>query len=56
MQFINRTEELQSLEQEYKRKGGSFVVIYGRRRTGKTTLIRKFLENKPGIYYLPWPW
>lgn len=52
MQFVNRTEELASLESEYRRKGGSFVVMYGRRRTGKTTLIRKFIENKHALYFL----
>ncbi|MEO8149361.1 MAG: ATP-binding protein [Bacteroidia bacterium] len=52
MEFINRTAELASLQSEYSRKGGSFVVVYGRRRTGKTTLIRKFLEGKEAVYYL----
>lgn len=52
MAFINRTEELASLQSEYTRKGGSFVIVYGRRRTGKTTLLRKFLENKNALYYL----
>ena len=52
MQFVNRVSELNSLESEYKRKGGSFVVVYGRRRTGKTTLIRKFIEGKEALYYL----
>lgn len=28
----------------------SFVVIYGRRRTGKTTLINQFLKNKKSLY------
>ncbi len=50
--FVNRTEELASLESEYKRKGGAFVIVYGRRRTGKTTLIREFLKNKSALYYL----
>lgn len=52
MRFINREEELQILEQEYKKDTSSFVVIYGRRRTGKTTLIEKFIENKEAVYFL----
>ncbi|WP_297887070.1 ATP-binding protein [Sulfurihydrogenibium sp.] len=52
MRFINRESELQTLEKEYRKKGSSFVVIYGRRRTGKTTLIEKFIENKKSIYFL----
>ena len=39
MKFIGRQSELQTLEQEYRRDGG-FVVIYGRRRVGKTRLIK----------------
>lgn len=52
MIFINRERELSTLEKEYTRPGSSFVVIYGRRRTGKTTLIEKFIQNKRAIYFL----
>jgi len=48
--FINRFNELNSLEVEYKKKQATFSVIYGRRRVGKTALITKFIENKPHIY------
>ncbi|RUM58496.1 MAG: ATP-binding protein [Persephonella sp.] len=52
MKFINREKELQTLEKEYNKKGSSFIVIYGRRRVGKTTLIERFIENKASIYFL----
>ena len=39
MKFIGRKMELEKLNAEYERDGG-FVVIYGRRRVGKTTLIK----------------
>ena len=39
MQFIGRKAELAKLNAEYEHDG-SFVVIYGRRRVGKTTLHR----------------
>lgn len=52
MIFINRERELSTLEKEYTKPGSSFVVIYGRRRTGKTTLIEKFIQNKRAIYFL----
>lgn len=51
MKFIGRKEELSKLEAEYKRDGG-FVVIYGRRRVGKTTLIKEFLKRKNSFYFL----
>ena len=44
MKFIGRQSELQTLEQEYRREGG-FVVIYGRRRVGKTRLIKEFIKD-----------
>jgi len=52
MQFINRQDELKFLEEQYKTNNSNFVVIYGRRRTGKTSLIREFIHNKPSIYFL----
>ena len=51
MKFINRYDELQLLEDEYNKKDSTFSVIYGRRRTGKTTLIREFIKNKPSLYF-----
>lgn len=51
MEFIGRTKELSDLEQEYENKH-SFVVLYGRRRIGKTALIQEFIKNKPALYFL----
>lgn len=51
MKFIGRKNELYTLNTEYNRNS-SFVVIYGRRRVGKTTLIKEFLKNKTAFYYL----
>ncbi|MCG2726803.1 MAG: ATP-binding protein [Elusimicrobia bacterium] len=50
--FINREKELEALKREYNKKGSSFVVVYGRRRTGKTTLLKNFILNKKDIYFL----
>ena len=41
MRFIGRETELEKRNKEYERDNG-FVVIYGRRRVGKTTLIKEF--------------
>ena len=38
--FVNRTRELNFLENMYSKTGG-LVVIYGRRRVGKTELIKQ---------------
>ena len=38
------------VQREYK-KENSFVVIYGRRRVGKTTLIKEFIKDKKAFYF-----
>jgi len=50
--FINRSDELKLLEKRFNSGKAEFVVIYERRRVGKTALILKFLENKRGVYFL----
>lgn len=52
LKFINRESELKALEQAYYSKKPEFFVIYGRRRIGKTELIKKFSKNKPHFYFL----
>lgn len=41
--FIGRETELNALEKAYKRGKFQMVVMYGRRRVGKTTLVSKFI-------------
>ncbi|QOJ79132.1 ATP-binding protein [Infirmifilum lucidum] len=43
---------LKSLEEEYERNRFSFVVIFGRRRVGKTFLLKQFLRDKPDSVYI----
>lgn len=50
--FVDRASEMETLEREYQRNGASFVVVYGRRRVGKTTLINEFCRGKNALYYL----
>jgi AAA+ ATPase superfamily predicted ATPase len=50
--FWNRKQELGMLEREYARVGASLIIIYGRRRVGKTTLIKEFIKDKPAMYFL----
>ncbi|WP_113672053.1 ATP-binding protein [Vallitalea guaymasensis] len=49
--FLGRKAELQKLSSEYNRES-SFVVMYGRRRVGKTTLIKEFIKDKKALYFL----
>lgn len=50
--FVNRKEELAFLNERYGGKSFEFIVIYGRRRIGKTELIKEFVKDKPHIYLL----
>ncbi len=53
MEFVDRVEELGAMNKEYKDGNASLITIYGRRRLGKTELIKQFLDGKSGsIYYL----
>jgi AAA+ ATPase superfamily predicted ATPase len=52
MKFINRKDELSSLNNKWRNRGAQLVVIYGKRRVGKTELIKQFLKNKQAVYFL----
>lgn len=52
LKFIDREPELKFLEGQHKTNGSNLVIIYGRRRTGKTELINEFQKNKPHVYFL----
>lgn len=50
--FFGRNEELKKLNEMYDSDKFEFAIVYGRRRVGKTSLIKKFCENKKSIYFL----
>ena len=52
MTFYNRADELESLRAAYDSSGHAFFVVYGRRRVGKTALIKEFCADEPHIYFL----
>jgi uncharacterized protein len=52
MTFINRQDELKDLEKLWNEKKSQLVIFYGKRRVGKTELIKQFIAKKPSIYYL----
>jgi len=50
--FINREWELKFLQEAYKSERNELIVVYGRRRVGKTVLALKSIENnKNAIYF-----
>ncbi|SFV66048.1 archaeal ATPase, fused to C-terminal DUF234 domain [hydrothermal vent metagenome] len=50
--FVNRKKELKLLEEEYLSRDFRFTIMYGRRRVGKTTLLKEYISSKPYIYFL----
>jgi AAA+ ATPase superfamily predicted ATPase len=49
--FVGRKTELAKLETLYKSERFECVIIYGRRRVGKTRLINEFIREKKAIYF-----
>ena len=49
--FVGRKSELKKLEALYASGRFECVVIYGRRRVGKTSLIHEFIKGKDSIFY-----
>lgn len=49
--FIGRQKELSILEKIYKSTEAELVVLYGRRRIGKTSLIGQFCRGKKYLYF-----
>lgn len=52
MKFYNRKQELKALNDWWKQKGSHLVIMYGKRRVGKTALSLEFAKNKPTIFHL----
>ncbi len=50
--FVDRTQEMETLQSEYERDGSALVILYGRRRVGKTTLISEFIKDKNALFFL----
>ncbi len=51
MRFYNRVTELKQIRTALKQKDKQFIVLYGRRRTGKSTLLQEVLP-KDGVYHV----
>ena len=46
VRFIDREDELEALETACQMDSFQMAVVYGRRRIGKTTLLRQFCKDK----------
>jgi AAA+ ATPase superfamily predicted ATPase len=49
--FLGRERELQELNNLYGQAKFQMFILYGRRRVGKTTLLKEFCKDKPAIFY-----
>ena len=52
MDFINRNKELAALRRAAEEGRSQLIVIYGKRRVGKTALVKEFAKDLPHIYFL----
>lgn len=50
MNFVDREQELDRLEQLMARREGALAVVYGRRRIGKTRLLLEWSRRHGGLY------
>ena len=49
--FLCRETELLKMNRRYEKDKTELIIIYGRRRVGKTALINEFVKDKPVIYF-----
>jgi AAA+ ATPase superfamily predicted ATPase len=49
--IIGREREIEELEERYRSNKAEFVAIYGRRRVGKTFLVKELFQNKMTFYH-----
>ncbi len=49
--MIGRTSELEQLNMLHRSEGFSFLIMYGRRRVGKTTILQEFSHRHSVIFY-----
>ena len=50
--FVGRLNEISKLDAFYKSNTFEMVVVYGRRRVGKTRLLTEFIKDKHAIFFV----
>jgi AAA+ ATPase superfamily predicted ATPase len=51
--FVDREQDLADLDRLAGREGAQFILVYGRRRVGKTTLLLHWAQSR-GLPYVYW--
>ena len=51
MELIGRKKEIKELERLYKSDSSEFVAVYGRRRVGKTYLIKEMFNERMAFWH-----
>lgn len=52
MKFVDRETELNWLQQRWRARDAQLLIVYGKRRVGKTELLKQFIRDKPAVYIL----
>ena len=50
--FVGRKKEIEILNRQYESDHFEFTVIYGRRRIGKTELLKQYIKSRNAVYYM----
>lgn len=51
MEFVDRERELDALERWWRRDGDGLALMWGRRRVGKTWILRHFAATRPSVFH-----
>ncbi|MBE0418169.1 MAG: ATP-binding protein [Coriobacteriia bacterium] len=51
MLFLNRTDEIATLESRWSSGTAELLIIWGRRRVGKTELLARFVKDRRGLLF-----
>lgn len=51
LQFVDRQDEMRTLNRILAQRRAALVLLYGRRRVGKTRLLQEFMKDKRGLYF-----
>ena len=52
MNFVDRKREIEGLNRLWKTKKANLFILYGRRRVGKTELLKQFCKGNPHLFFL----